>query len=326
MDPSRANRRRQPRLRRKLPVALDLRGRAFGAVTQNLSTTGLLLHSGQMLLAGTAVTGTLIADNLEIRFTALVRWSRSGSRSSSADPHNSPGLECLPAPGRASLAFLTRGRGDDAEPRTAIEPRLAARGPPRSCSEANAGLEELEPLQHTLVERPPAFTQSPVPPPSPYSDGVTGRTNLSEEIAHLQRFEPDLTPAYATRHESPTAEARILPRFGLVPGLTGRAEGRPRSNQQRQSGLSPHALSAAATLFERAAVAAVAQALSQGTQTVALSMDLRLVPPAQVKLGGKLEALATLIEVGADRTLVFRVELREGSRVVAQGEHRRLLA
>jgi hypothetical protein len=54
-------------------------------------------------------------------------------------------------------------------------------------------------------------------------------------------------------------------------------------------------------------------------------MSVSLVLPAQVRLGVKLEATATLTEVTSDRMLLFAVQLKEGQRVVATGEHKRLL-
>jgi predicted thioesterase len=42
-------------------------------------------------------------------------------------------------------------------------------------------------------------------------------------------------------------------------------------------------------------------------------------------IGARLEAVATLVQIAPDRTLRFQVELREGERLVASGEHQRIL-
>ena len=321
MAASGSNRRRQPRLRRRLPVALELRGRPFGAVTSNLSATGLLLQSSQVLLAGTAVNGTLVIDNVEVRFSALVRWSRAASRATADDTQSSMGLEFLDAPGRAYTDFLKRGLNQDEDPKTVREAFVAPqRTPTRSFSAANAVLDDND-IVPTAAFVPP-FSQFP----SFEHTGVTGRTTISEDLAARERANLELTDAgFTTRIEAPTQETRIIPRFGLLPGLTGRAVGSTRSNSQKSRGTSPLAISAAATLFERASVAAVSGALAAGSQTVAVTMELNLVLPATVTLGGKLEATASLVEVAPDRILLFRLELREGLRMVATGEHRRLI-
>jgi len=111
----------------------------------------------------------------------------------------------------------------------------------------------------------------------------------------------------------------------LSVGLVGRAEGSLRPGRAEAGVTSVLASSAAAVLFEKAAIQAVAPVLPGGAQTLGSSLRLDLSRPPYVTIGSRLEAIATLVEVAPDGTLRFEVELREGERRVASGEHQRFV-
>jgi predicted thioesterase len=107
--------------------------------------------------------------------------------------------------------------------------------------------------------------------------------------------------------------------------LVGKVESHSKSADPKMQGASPFAPSSAALLFERASVQAIAGVLPSGTQTLGISLKINMNRPPHVMLGAKLEAIATLLSISPDRTLRFQVELREGERLVASGEHQRIL-
>ena len=73
-------------------------------------------------------------------------------------------------------------------------------------------------------------------------------------------------------------------------------------------------------LLEKAACAAIAPALSDGQTSVGISADLEHLAPS--KPGASVEAGAELVEVDG-RTLSFRCEAHEGTKLVARATHRR---
>lgn len=330
-----AEKRRKPRVRARLPIAIDLRGRSYAGLTVNLSLGGILLFCVERLSVGTAISGTLTLGDRAVRFSALVRWSRMSARGALQEPQHLVGIEFLDTPGGGYAEYVQNAVAipDEAEPAPAPAPRAPA--PARTVSRdlSAAASPQREAPEPTMVDQrlpprlPVAAPQKPSQLPSvrgPVRE-VTGRISVPRTRSYA-----DLAPTQAispleTRHEGPTAETQIVPRFGLMPGLNGKAEGSTRSSSQRLAGTSPLAASAAAQLFERAAIQAVVAALPPGHQTVGAALQVSLSLPPQVTLGAKLEASATLVEISADRMLRFRLELREGSRVVATGEHQRLV-
>jgi predicted thioesterase len=298
--------RRHPRIRRRFPVTIGARGRSFVAVSEDLSPSGLLVRCSEILHPGTAISGTLDLDGQILSFGAMVRWSRSASRSNSNETQHSMGLAFLSTPGALYLAYFEKavaelGVGFDAasspataRPAPAVPPATAAstekapRIPPRAT-----------PAGGVPAAIPRAVTAPAIPPPF----------------------------AVAAPQEDVARESRDAPVLGsgLVPGLIGKCESNTKATDSKVRGASAFAPSSAALLFERAAVQAVAGAIPAGTQTLGISLTLNMNRPPHVMLGARLEAVATLLSISPDRTLRFQVELREGDRLVASGEHQRIL-
>ncbi len=285
--------RRHPRVRRRLAVTVGARGRSFSGVTGDLSPSGVLVHCAEILQPGIAVTGTLEVEGESLSFGAMVRWSRSASRSNSNETQHSMGLAFLTAPGPAYLAYVNRAAVD-----------LGLLPPP-----------ELVPIAPSPPDKKPG-SKPPVPRPSEIATATA---------VAAPRPAPPIVAAAAVPLRPQEAPAPPVPLSGLVVGLVGRADGSVKSGGSGLRGASPLAPSSAALLFEKAAVQAVAGALRPGTQTLGISLKLSLNKPPHVMIGAKLEAVATLMHIAPDRTLRFQVELREGERVVASGEHQRVL-
>ena len=311
------SKRRPGRVRRRLKVAVGVRGRAIEATTGNLSATGMLLHASEMLLPGTAVSGLVVVEERQLHFSALVRWSRSASRLTPGSLH-SMGIEFLDNPGRIYLGFVREASAAPDLDAAPAEPPVAVISKVSTHPSLNAFLSAAPPV------RAPPPTASPAPPAA-----RPPHTSLRPDLA------PQKTPVASevARHEAAStqlaaARSRPAPRFdsfGLVAGMSGRAEGSTRASGSRTAGSLPVAPSSVAVLFERASVQAVAPSLAAGVQTVGVSIQISLATPPQVTIGAKLEATAILIEITTERTLRFRVELREGDRLVASGEHCRLV-
>jgi predicted thioesterase len=276
-----SDKRRHVRVRRRHPVTLEVRGRSYPAISGDLSPTGLLLHSREIFLPGTAISGHLKLGTRELHFSALIRWSRSAARASDSEALHSMGLSFLDSPGAAYLSYLTRAS-------TATASRLAA----SAAIPAEPAVEPSKPAAKEVV-----------PPPEPERSSPSRSEGEGREGG----------PRVHSGHDA------------LVPGLRGRAEGNTRPAGSKLHGPSPFAPSSAAVLFERASVRAIASALPTDIQSLGLSLKVTLSRPPHVTLGTKLEAVATLVEISSDKTLRFQVELREGERLVASGEHQRVL-
>ena len=291
--------RRHPRIRRRHPVTIGVRGRSFAAVTGDLSTSGVLVYCAEILKPGTAVTGTLDLEGTPLTFGAMVRWSRSASRSNSNETQHSMGLAFLSGPGPAYLEYFNRAAADlGLVPLPELIPIDSLPSEKKPKSNPPIARPAQPPAASPIA--PPAASPIAPPAPSPIAPpaGSFVATPASSFVA---------TPA------------------GLVTGLIGKAEGSTKATNSKVRGASPLAPSSAALLFEKAAVQAVAGALPPGTQTLGLSLKVNLNKPPMVMIGATLEAVATLVQIAPDRTLRFQVELREGERLVASGEHQRVL-
>jgi predicted thioesterase len=294
--------RRHPRIRRRFPVTLVVRGRSFSAVTEDLSQSGVLVRCAEILQPGTAISGSLELEQKTLSFGAMVRWSRSASRSHSNETQHSMGLAFLSTPGAAYLEYFERAvleHTQAAALETPPTPARAKRSP--------------TPVPEKSPKNPPPPRATPVDPVAGVGVRVPERVAASSPGPASAPKEPD--------------NGRSTPLAGsaLAPGLVGKVESVTKSTNTKVRGASPFAPSSAALLFERAAVQAVAGALPAGTQTLGLSFKLNMNRPPHVMIGARLEAIATLVSIAPDWTLRFQVELREGERVVASGEHQRVL-
>jgi predicted thioesterase len=291
-----AEQRRHPRIRRRFQVTIAGRGRSFSGFTGDLSSSGVLVYCTEILQPGTAVTASMKLEGQTVSFGAMVRWSRSASRTNSNETQHSMGLAFLSGPGAAYQEYFTLAA---IELGLIAPPELVPVPPPPGEKKPKIAVPQPRPPEKPIVTPPT------VPRPSEKASSP-----LPEAVAHEKPREAAPTP---------------VPVAGLVLGLIGRAEGSTKSSNSKVRGASPIAPSSAALLFEKAAVQAVAGVLPVGTQTLGLSLKLSLNRPPHVMIGARLEAVATLVQIAPDRTLRFQVELREGERLVASGEHQRIL-
>jgi predicted thioesterase len=298
--------RRHPRIRRRFPVTIAVRGRTFSAVSEDLSPSGLLVRCPEILQPGTAVSGALELEGQVLSFGAVVRWSRSASRTNSNETQHSMGLAFLSNPGTSYIVYFERAVAEQVSPAT-FEP---ASTPPMA-----------RPLPAASPDRVPKIPPSAAPAvggPVAVSS-VAARALSSQAIAAAAPRAPERQVA------PPSPQPEIGTAKGLVPGLIGRVETNTKVSDPKGRGALPFAPAAAAVLFERAAVQAIAAVLPPETQTLGISLKINMNRPPHVIVGAKLEAIATLLSVATDWTLRFQIELREGERLVASGEHQRIL-
>ncbi len=100
--------RRHPRIRRRLQVTIAGRGRSFAGFTGDLSASGVLIYCAEILQPGTAIAGSMELEGRTLSFGAMVRWSRSASRTNSNETQHSMGLAFLSGPGSVYQEYFTR--------------------------------------------------------------------------------------------------------------------------------------------------------------------------------------------------------------------------
>ncbi len=97
------------RLRKRLQIKFEGKSGSGGGFTENVSATGLLVHSNLVCTPGTSLRGTLqLPDGLAMQFSAQVIWMRRTDGALAHLVKNSMGLRFLEAPDARFYQLLVK--------------------------------------------------------------------------------------------------------------------------------------------------------------------------------------------------------------------------
>jgi hypothetical protein len=103
------DKRSMTRLRRRMQIKFEGTSGAGMGFTENVSATGLLVHSSHVFAPGTAVHGTLqLPGGNQVHFEAQVRWSRRAEGPLAQLLSNSMGLCFLVPPEECFYQLLVK--------------------------------------------------------------------------------------------------------------------------------------------------------------------------------------------------------------------------
>lgn len=304
----REERRKEPRVRRRVRLTLTAPGRRVGGVSTNLSERGIAVSLDARLEVGTRVVVTALLPGGQVSFDAVVRHAGRG-----ADGSNRVGVEITetaPAAYRRlvrdelQMLFARSGAGLGADPDVPAA-TLPRSGRQRGIPSPVALRAQSAPAAAATPAAPAARRRSPPAQPIPI-----GR--LRPAAAKSRRSTPR-GGAVRPRTPSRGAQAAASPLARLEPGLHGIATARLAAGQDVD------ALAAAAAVRD-AVGNALDGLLPAGARLSIVALELELEPGAEEEGGGSLAAAVRLEEVDRrNATARFVTEVSRRNRTVGSG-------
>lgn len=302
------DKRKQPRVRKRLRVLFSDGRTDRTANTTNLSRTGISVSCPFVLVPGSEVHGKLLLPTVALPFRAEVMWARKARGARALEEQNSMGFRFLGGLGPKYDEFLAP------ELRTAAEsftmPRTAQAQATEDAQAFDPSLRDLsgEPASAPTPPSRPPPARGTTPPAAEPPGPPALPPGLVTFTAPIGRPAPAAPPKAAPKVEDAVTEATIIGDDLALPA---------------ELGPSCLALRCARTLVEEALIVATGTTTPPDTLSVALGLDVA-VDPAPVAVGTRLRVAARLLDRDAS-TQTFVVAITAGSRTVASARYVRRL-
>jgi hypothetical protein len=292
------DKRRSPRVRRRLRVIIVDGNQQRGATTTNLSSTGFSMLSQAPLLPGAEVNGWVVLPTATITFRAEVMWSRRPT-GKAADAQCSVGLRFLGPLDQRYERFLGLEMRQDEEPwpvyapAPALAPQARPPTPPPFGPPFGPRLEA--PASAPLPSGAPPLrlpTLPPVGPPvvrAPELDAPVPAPLAEPKL--MPSSAPAIAPLATLPVDAETDETLVA--ADLVPG---------------DSSLS---LLRATAMIEEVLVIAMAGHGAAGKASVGVEMAV-VVEPEPLAPGTRVRVIATMVQQTGDRQAYFASIVRAG--------------